>query len=347
MISKLLRRVDAYYKLAGAPEFMQLKDEEGSDLWFGDRMSEANGDKYFAILDRSNLDAIRKSAIGSTLDTEELAGWYLMHEKTQSLIRFIGQRYNKYFPNLDFTNVLNHLEQEGSLDPRSGVTTPNPIFIFIHDLIHQVLQSDFTDSLNNQRSREDESLNPSLLDELNEDIASSMSNFQPGIKNIGQGLFVYLRNGFTKAYGNQVATDVNIRQALEKTFHQAKAELRSKIDGLANSHEFQNQKIPAQVKQMVDGFLSRAKHKMLSQLEDVIDEAVEFKMNSGYRIFELFDLRELASEYYQKINESSVVDQADSSALRGWMIECLGEMKKLNDYFKNLDNEYEDGMEDE
>lgn len=366
-VYKLLEKINAYYnlanKLAASPEFLKLRDEKAGKLWFSDDIAKANGDKHFAVLDQANIKAIQQIANEGYLpveDREELVSWYLNHERTQELISFICERYNKYFPQLNAYTVLDHLKNSGDLDAGSGATSPNPIFILVHDLLHQVLQSDFSESLQNQSDMENEGLNPSLLDELNEDIASSLSNFQPNLKNVGQGIWKYLRHTFIikwDAKQSQKADSVEdfqqkLKQTIEETFHYAKAELRGKVDKLVDRHTINSLKIPAQVKQLVDGTLSRAKHQMLQQAEDISDEAFELKINYASKLFDMFDLGYLAEQHYDKIMESRTINQTDSSALRGWMLECLGAMKRLNNYFTNeleqeLLGEYEELEEDE
>jgi hypothetical protein len=354
MSQKLLREailfLKAVQKYAAAPEFVNLQNDPRAKLWFGDQMAEANNDKYFAILDRDNLNAIKALSDEGLfyVSKEELPVWYLQNEKTQETMRFIVDRYNRYFPQLDGNTVLSYLRDYGDLDPDSGASSNNPIFILVHDLIHQALQSQFVQRLHENREREDQGLLVPLVDELYEDIASSLSNFQPGIKNIGQGVFSYLANTFNKKWVTQVPTDDTLRSTIEATFHQVKAELRGKIDGLSNKHEISNTKVPNQIKQLVDGILSKAKYQMLQQVPDVVTQAVARNITIAQSIFKLFDLREIQQQYYERLMASSIVDQTNSSALRAWMLECLQAMKNLNKYFRyDFEEEFHESVAEE
>jgi hypothetical protein len=148
-------------------------------------------------------------------------------------------------------------------------------------------------------------------------------------------MFKYVKKNFK---GNNYSRE-ELVQAIEKTFHIAKAELRNKIDkiktDLGESYVSKSKKVPAKVKQLVDGILSKLKHQMLSNVDNVIAS----KDDIGYRryygsVWEAFELQDVFDEYNEKITESSIIEQADSSALRSWMIECLSKMKELLNYFE-------------
>jgi hypothetical protein len=339
---RLQNLINLYVKLAAAPEFVALKDKP--NLWFGDYMANKNNDRYFAILDRENLKNIKKLQDNGLIYEDNLNEYYVDHDMTKRTMSQICHAYNKYFPSVNAFTVFQHLKDDGTLDVESGAATDTPIFILVHDLIHQVLQSNFVESLNKQRDREDESLSPTLLDELYEDIASSLSNFQPSTTNIGQGIFLYLRSLFNKKFNELSLKDPldlediksNLRQAIEATFHQAKAELRGKIDRLSNKSELGAERVPGPIKQLVDGILSRMKGEMVSQVPSVA-EAILKQVPTDYRsggTFGRFELSLISEEYYEKILDSKVVNQSDSSALRAWMQESLNAMQKLHNYFK-------------
>lgn len=323
----LLAKINIYYlisKYSAAPEFMKLRNEKGSESWFASEMSFANNDKYFAVFDRGNIKAITN--INSEMNfTDNVVEYYFNHEKTQELIDFIIRAYNKCFPKLKAEKVLNYLK-----DSETFENSDTPIFILIHDLIHQVLQSNFSESLSNQYDRENEGLFNSLIDELYEDIASTMSNFQPQTKNIGQGIFNYIKNVYS-LYKKQEGKDFDVKRVIEKTFHHAKAELRGKIDKFKDSG-ISNEKIPNEIKQLVDGILSKLKFEMLNQSDSI---------SNDYDVFKNLYIDDIAEDYYQKIIDSKVVNQSDSSMLRAWMQGCLKEMSKLNNYFKHeLESEF-------
>jgi len=65
-----------------------------------------------------------------------------------------------------------------------------------------------------------------------------------------------------------------------------------------------------------------------------VDHVVSSKNDIGYRryynsIWEAFELQDVFDEYNEKIIKSSIIEQADSSALRSWMIECLSKIVYL------------------
>lgn len=352
MSDNLLRQAKLFLKTvqkyAAAPEFVDLQNDPRAKLWFGDQISEANNDRFFAILDKDNLAAIKNLSNEGYYVGEEIPAWYLNHEKTQHTIKLIVESYNRYFPQLDGHVVWENLRDDGTLDPDSEAASNTPIFILVHDLIHQALQTEFVQRLHENSQLEDQGLLVPLIDELYEDIASSLSSFQPGLKNIGQGVFYYLGNVFRQKWGNQQPSKEAIRQALEATFHQVKAELRGKIDGLANKREISTTKIPNQIKQLVDGILSKAKYSMLQQLDSVAQRAVDGNIAFANSIFKLFDLNQIQEQYYERIMESKIVEQTNSSALRGWMLQCLQYMKALNKYFRHdAEEEFRMSMEEE
>lgn len=359
-IRLLSRAVDLFAKLAASPELMQLREPLGgklySNLWFGNRMAETPSDmKNFAIFDNKIRQAIRSlesnyGVVGGSSD-KDINKFYLSHPKTQELIQFICDSYNRKFSGINANDVLNHLESNDSLDS-------NPIFILIHDLIHQVIEYDFVKQLETQEDDEGDGV-ITLMDQLNEDLSSSLSGFQPSAKkNVGQGLAAYIKNIFSKNISSNFyklehePAQKELETAIDNTFHIAKAELRGKLEkiksNLPESYVSKTKPIPPKVKQLVDGILSKLKQAMKENIDQVINSRDDIGYRGYYQdIWEAFELQDIFDEYNQKIIESSVIEQADSSALRSWMIECLGKMKELLNYFETefeeeLQSEYDD-----
>lgn len=108
------------------------------------------------------------------------------------------------------------------------------------------------------------------------------------------------------------------------------------------------------IKQLVDGFLSRIKHSMMSQVAGIVanlhnkfrpqDKIKQIGViKSKYKIWEQFDLGYLMEEWYDKLKESSILPQTESSALSQWLRECLSKMDEVANYFENsYDEEYEE-----
>jgi GNAT superfamily N-acetyltransferase len=135
--------------------------------------------------------------------------------------------------------------------------------------------------------------------------------------------------------------------------------LRGKIDSLVKSKNVNSLKVPAKIKQLVDGFLSYLKKHMLENIDAALYhvKSNEIGLNKEYKsLFWSFELEDELQLYYKKIRESQIIKPADSSALRSWMLECLKKMKELHVYFQELptklEQEYydrldEDKLEDE
>lgn len=378
--SQLINKINSFYRLAAAPEFLKLRTTRdrkmlGGELWFGANMAQVNNDmNNFAILDNKIVSALKNlernyGVVGSS-DIADINSYYLSHPKTQNLIRFICNTYNNNFPGRDAYAVAQHLENEGQLDPSSGVVQ-NPIFILIHDLIHQIIEPDFVQQLQDQQGGEV----ITLMDEISEDIASSLSGFQPSSKTAGQGLVLYLKRLFSK-YVSETGKIFSVNFSLpdlidviNKTIHEAKAELRGKLKKFEKSQPSEYKEkikdIPAEMKQLVDGTLSKIKNQMITaSKEDIYDNNGNYQlsnittMQSGRiqsineKVWNAFNLDEIFREYNQKILESRIISQSDSSALRRWMIGCLNKMKELLQYFEyELEEEFlateDEDMEDE
>lgn len=348
---QLYKKVNYFYRLAAAPEFLKLRTPTdrkmlGGDLWFGANMAQVNSDmNNFAILDNRIVNALKKieseyGIIGSS-DVTEINAYYLRHPKTQNLIDFICNTYNDKFPGRDAYAVKQNLENDGQLDPDSGVVL-NPIFILIHDLIHQIIEPDFVQQLQEQRSGEV----ITLMDEISEDVASSLSGFQPSSRNAGQGLVLYLKrlfNKYVRETGKTFSVNFDLSDLLEvinKTIHEAKAELRGKLAKFEESQSGEYREkikaIPAEMKQLVDGILSKVKNQMIDRAKNYIfDKDEKYQLSRQEPVWLAFDLDPIFKEYNQKILESRIIPQADSSALRNWMIGCLAKMKELLNYFEN------------
>jgi hypothetical protein len=347
---KIIKAANIFYSLAAAPEFLKLREDlnkrkSNADLWFGPQIAKLNDDaKNFAIIDNKIKKAIKQldsnySIVGAgNKDEYKITAYYLSHPKTQDLIKFICNSYNKNFPHLNAEVVKENLINDGSLDPDSE-EDDNPIFILIHDLIHQVIEHDFVNQLESQRGDDEDVV--TLLDQLNEDLASSLSSFQPGVKRSSQGLAYYLKllflNNLKNNTKNYTAND--LVDAINKTFHRAKAELRGKLDTiseqLSSSYKEKIKQTPPKVKQLVDGFLSKLKNEMMNKVTDVIDNKELIGYNKKYTdIWSAFELQDLFDEYNSNIMQSSIISQPDSSALRSWMIGCFNQMKQLLHYFE-------------
>jgi hypothetical protein len=193
-----------------------------------------------------------------------------------------------------------------------------------------------------------------LADEIYEDLVSSLSNFQPSGYNqynskMQSFLVQYIETIFNQHFDKNHNYE-SLKFAIDKTFHILKAELRNKInsivDEISENHlnKFKSTQIASnKIKQLVDGVLSKFKFEMTQQIPDVISyhNSGQIGSNKEYKnTFDAFQLENIQNEYQEKILEADIIEQADSSALRAWMIEVLKEIKKLNNYFKyELENE--------
>lgn len=338
MSDKIISFAQKFLRFAGSFEFNKLRGEKGrnSELWFGAEIAHKNDEKQFAAMDKENIVNILKAAEwisileGEDINKRNAKKYYLQHPKTQETIHFILRTYDKYFPQIKSERVFQNLENTEVLNFES------PIFLLIHDLIHQTLEKEFITNLENQNNNE-----ATLLDELYEDLASSLSNFEPHQPN--QGLFSYLNLKFNKELLFPI-NEETLQKTIEKTFHIAKSELRGKIDQLAKrkTHELNKLDIPRKMKQLVDGILSRLKLKMLENIPVALKHKETNEIGKQYRnLFWAFDLDDELTAWYEKIRESQIIEPADSSALRAWMLECLKKMKELQLYFAELPQELE------
>lgn len=294
------------------------------------------------------------------LSDKEAAQFYWNDPKTTDLIKFIINRYQKYFPTLNAYSAYQLLKNQ-----TDEIAVGNPIFMLMHDLIHQVIEPKFIENLETQDDIK------SLLDELNEDLASILSNFQP-IPRVSQGLFSYIENIFYEKFDTRLKQDIErpsvipaeeieiyLKSTIEKTFAHIKLELRNKINKLETKPERMariklNPGFDRKIKQLVDGFLSRIKHSMMSQVAGIVanlhnkfrpqDKIKQIGViKSKYKIWEQFDLGYLMEEWYDKLKESSILPQTESSALSQWLRECLSKMDEVANYFENsYDEEYEE-----
>ena len=342
-IKDIVKLSNYYYKLAAAPEFLKLKEQSGfsSNFWFGPEIAALNDDaKNFAILDNriiKNINNINKNYY----ITDDVNSYYMQHPKTENLINFICQSYNKKFPQLNSQLVKEQLENQGLLGPHAESSgSSQPIFMLIHDLIHQVVENDFVEQLKNQED-EDGNSTITFMDQLNEDIASSLSNFQPNPNRSAQGLVHYLRSFYDKFFNEDKdkASEEKLKKVIEKTFYYAKAELRGKIEKIKNnlsqSYVAKSKEAPAEIKQLVDGILSKLKNYMISMIPHVLYNIDDIGYRKTYSSFwEAFESDFIFEDYNDKLLSTKLIKQEDSSALRSWMIECLQKMKELNDYFE-------------
>jgi hypothetical protein len=322
--------ITKFLRLAAAHEFLQLRNLKNPklQLWFTENIAKRNNDsKNFAILDNKIIKVLKDLNQDYYFTEDDITNFYLDHPKTQDLIYFICNSYNKFFPKLNSYSVLDNLKNDGTLDPESGAAS-NPIFILIHDLIHQVIEADFIEQLQNQKNEETDE-NITLLDQLNEDLASTLSNFQPDDPN--QGLQYYLKQLFFKNLKSNKNTETELKYAIEKTFYQAKAELRNKIDKLSLNENYKNKikNVPPKLKQLIDGLLSKIKHKMIQKIDELKDNSYSYNM-----LWKEFELEDIFEQYNLSILESNVIEQSDSSALKAWMLTCLPKMKELLNYFE-------------
>ena len=315
----------------------------GSNNWFGQNMNpEApylDMDNFeIAKFDKENIQSIKKIIDNGFLDgnPKEI---YLENLKTNEFIDFLISSYNKYFgKRFDANNVVNNL-----VDEMEQFETP--LWVIIHDLIHQVLEPKFVKNLSTRYEYEETTV---LADEIYEDLASSLSNFQPsGLNEFGRKrqsfLVQYIETIFNQNFDKSYDAE-SLKFAIEKTFHILKAELRNKIetisDEISENHleKFKSTQVAsAKIKQLVDGMLSKFKFEMIQQIPGIIwkYENKQIGPNKEYmNVFEAFELEDIQDEYQTKILESDVIEQSDSSSLRTWMIEVLQAIKKLNHYFK-------------
>lgn len=322
-----------YEKYAGSQEFLKLRDDPKAKLWISRQMAEQYNAKEFAIFDK------KIQSLEQEYGFEPRS--YLNDSETKKLIKFILDKYDFYFKykNISGYNVYSRLIDELEY-------TDNPIFLLMHDLIHQVLSVNFIEELENEKELDDQGLYPGLSNELNEDIASYLSNIVFNKPN--QGLFRYIKThiaNYLKELNNRnIIHDLsdartNLSDAINFAFHRAKAELRGKTNKF---EDMEKSKISSSKKQLIDGFLSKIKVELLSQVEN-------FSLNEIKNInLDKFWLDDLLEEYYDKINKSEVVGQTDGAALTAWMRECLAKMHNLVKYFENcLDEQYEEDTNNE
>lgn len=325
-IIKIVKKANLFLeKYAGSQEFLKLRDDPRAKLWISNQMAGYNHAKEFAIFDKKIQNLEREWGFQPKS--------YLENPETKKLIKFILDTYDLYFKykNISAYNVYSNLADELEY-------ADNPIFLLIHDLIHQVLSVNFIEELQNEKDIEDEGLNPSLSNELNEDIASYLSNI--AFNNPNQGLFRYIKThifNYLKELNNRNPiydlsdAQANLSDAVNFAFHRAKAELRGKINKFEG---MEKSKISGSKKQLVDGLLSKMKAELLSQVDN-------FSINEIKKInIDKFWLDDLIEDYYDKIDKSEIIGQTDGAALTAWMRECLIKMNDLVRYFENIIDDY-------
>lgn len=341
------------FKSAASQAIMSLRNPRsqkylGGDLFFGKEMAQLNTDaENFAVFDRKNIHAIQDAYENNTganfSNKQEVAKIYLEHPKTQELINFIIVSYNKYFPKLSGERVYEHLKNEGLDYETTGFVSETPIFILIHDLIHQVIESGFVTTLENQ-----DEIGITLMDEINEDMASTFSGFSPEKPFLPRYLertflsFLRKNEGLPGTRENHFVDE--LKQIIEKTFHQAKAELRGKINTIAEnlSKEYVDKArlnlASGKIKQFFDGVLSKYKHEMMISIPYALEaiEGGDIGYNKTYSsLFQAFELGSLNERYQEDLQKSDLIPQIEASSLRAWVLECLRKMKEINNYFQN------------
>lgn len=314
---------------AASQEFLKLKNDPKASLWISKQMAGKNDAKEFAVFDQKLRKIYKDMGFQDS---------YIESPETQKLIKFILESYNSFFKYKNISSYDVYVNIEDILE-----TENYPIFLLMHDLIHQVFSATFVNDLQNERDRDENGLYPSLLNEINEDLASYLSNI--AFNNPNQGIFRYIKVNLKKYLSelnnknipkDEEQAHYNLSKAIELTFHQAKAELRNKTKKF---QDIENNSIDKSKKQLIDGFLSKIKHSLLQQVDNFsLAEIKNFDVNSFY--FEDF-----IEDYYDKIEKSQIINQTDGAALTAWMRGCLEQMKKLVDYFENYffeDEEEED-----
>lgn len=316
-----------YEKYAGSQEFLKLRDDPKAKLWISRQMAGEYNAKEFAVFDKKMQEIDKDYG----LDPKS----YLNDSDTKQLIKFILDSYNTFFKNKKISSYDVYSNIEGELE-----YTDNPIFLLMHDLIHQVLSVNFIQELQNEQDLDQEGLYPSLSNELNEDIASYLSNI--AFTDPNQGLFRYIKTYISyylkELNDKNMPKNIldgrdNLTTAINMTFHRVKAELRGK------THKFEDMEktqFSSKKKQLVDGFLSSMKQELLSQIDNFSLQDIK------NRNIKQFWFNDLVESYYDKIEKSEVVGQTDGAALTAWMRGCLTKMNELLQRYENKFNEEED-----
>ena len=338
MFEKLINEIN-FFKASVAPEVWNLT--RTPNIWFGDAVAESTINKNFAIFDRKLLKLVLENGIiDSRKHVYEYNEFLLNNDNVRNFLANISNEYSKLFPGLNPEQVINNVKNQNS--EYGGIE--NILFMIIHDLIHNVLDSKFVESLSN---REDDTT--SLLDELNEDLASSVSNFEPNPS--GQGIFKYIKQLFCDFYLNnefdkyKENPEQKIIDAIIKSIGHAKLELRGKIDKIVSNNTIRlnrikkSPKFSNQAKQLLDGFLSKIKNNLINQVKNTNFEN-PFDL---FEISEKINFDDLLDEWYERIRDSSVLNQTEGSALSIWLRYVFGEMDKLyNNIEQDLQYSYED-----
>lgn len=262
---------------------------------------------------------------------EGIFGSYADSPIYEEFIDFVLDTYDSIFRKYKISaNRVYHYLDEQSRENDEKID----LFILIHDLIHQALQSNFTESLEKQNvhifaDEDDEDYDEEyyipLLDRIYEDIASSLSNFQP--KKSNQGLFEYLKDVFIIEFNKEKQSDDDFplyvkdkvylkemtRRAIENTFKVAKRDLRSK-------------NVSSKIKQFADGFFSKLKHHMLNNIS--LDNLSDYDIAKS--IFKKIDPQShFEPEYYKRLDEHQVVDDEIDLALREWLMKCNNKANEI------------------
>lgn len=312
----ILSKIKFFYKYANdlneasyAVEKLKSDKFFDSSLWFSKNPSVSNIDKSFAIFDKKLQNKVKEYGI----DYEDSIEY-------KELKEFIIQSFNEKFGRfkLNAKKVVNLLEDQGNTG----------LYVLIHDLIHQVFQFYFTDAIESQIYEDDEESGYyiPLLDRLYEDIASSLSNFQPKMSD--QGIFAYLDNLFIIKGSEYIKENdgiENFKSLVNEVFTIAKSELRQK-------------KVNNKLKQFADGFFSKLKGQILNKMTSILDQIEdEEELSSIWRLSGLQD--EFEKEYYKRIDESELLNEEDAVVLRNWLMSCIKKANEIlnKDYYSDED----------
>jgi hypothetical protein len=353
-------------KISGSPELLALKnnpigDKLNQNLWFDIPNMRRTFEELLESPDNFFDSKVKKVIAENKGFTEPVIinDYYFNHAKITDLSRFICSSFDRHFPHLKSSTVLNNL---------NNVKNSNyylfPINFIIHDLIHQVIEPDFIDQLQKQKPEEGVKV-ISLSDQLNEELAGTLSNVQSNF------LKTHIKKVFNEKYKEKVCANNSLnyseeelknpllkeekfqqqlnalKDVIELTFHIVKAELRGKLNKVAPELDplylKKVKKISPEFKQLVDGTLSKLKHAMLNQAENVL--RAQIRPNKKFTDIKITlnifsssedgEINNIFEQYLDNIVESSIIEQSNSSALRSWMIECLSKMNETLNYFKN------------
>jgi len=274
-----------------------------SSLWFTKYPAISNLEKNFNIIDKKLKQKTKYNGF-DYVDSPEYA----------ELKEYILNSFDSYFKRFKLRSykVEEFLSDQNSDD----------LFLLMHDLIHQVFQRYFVESIEAQSFSQDD--DPGyyipIMDRLYEDAASSLSNFQP--KNSTQGLFTYLEDLFRIYGSNYEASEENLKSLIHEVFNIAKKELRSQSDN--------------RFKQFADGFLSKLKGEMLNRAGKIA-KLVKEDLSEVWSYYNLQE--EYQSEYYERLDSHDLLDEEKAVILRNWLMGCIKKANEVlnKDYYNSED----------